>query len=185
VPNDTTNLFPTIPPIGSVTYNPGGTGSSAFATPGPYGLKPPVDLGFFGDFTAANTGSVYDFLTLQGPTDNSNSFGNWQKKIIKFSNITADNFGIYVFALTWHTLDPKGTVTIGFSSLPPNGTLPVAYGQDSPHDVFDMAIVNAAVLNLSSPPPLTFWDGPGPINNNAVNGGTGTWPAAGNDAWTS
>ena len=164
VPNDTTNLFPTNP-ISSVTYSgtPPVPGSSGFATAGTYGLTPPVDLGFFGDFTALNTGSVYDFLTLQGPTDNSNTFSNWQKRVLKFSSISASNFGIYVFALTGHTLDPKATVTIGFSPVPPNGTFPVGYGQDGavPPAVFDMSVVSATILNLAGPAPLTFWDGPG------------------------
>src|SRR5215467_14123855 len=49
VPNDTTNLFPTNP-INSVTYSLGGTGSSAFATAGTFGLKLPAipGTGFFG-----------------------------------------------------------------------------------------------------------------------------------------
>src|SRR5262249_25056368 len=69
-----------------------------------------------------------------------------------------------------------------------NGTFPVAYGQDSAHDVFDMSVVDATILNLASPPPLTFWDGANPalFNNGVVNGGTGTWlQASGITSWTS
>src|SRR5262249_55606852 len=156
---------------------------------GTYGLKLPAipGTGFFGDFTALNTGSVYDFLTLQGPTDNSNTFGSWQKRVLKFSSISASNFGIYVFALTGHTLDPKGKVTIGFSPVPRNGTFPVGYGQDGavPPTVFDMSVVSATILNLAGPAPLTFWDPSGTSGDGVVSGGPGTWLVSPTDlSWT-
>jgi hypothetical protein len=145
VPNNTTNLFST-DPINSVVYeNPLGTntpvtGSSAFATGGTYGLRNPVTsgTGFFGVFT---TGTVYNFLTLQGGTGNSNTFSAWQSALLANNGIIASNFGIYVFTLSGATLGALGAVNAGFLTVPPLGTFAAAYDQSSGgNPVFDTSL---------------------------------------------
>jgi len=155
VPNDTTNLFAT-DPISGVTFTnpfPGGAttaGTSSFATGGTYGLKSPAvpGTGFFGDFTS---GQIYDFLTLQGPTNSSNHFADWAAADLTIDGITAKNFGIYVFDLSGGTLDAKGDISVSFSQTIPQGTFAVAYGQNEGGKVFDTPITEAALLNLTPP----------------------------------
>lgn len=131
VPNDTTDFF-TTDPISSLNYYasyPSGTptpGNSAFATKGTYGLKGPVADGFFGDMTK---GSIYSFLDLNGPTNNSNSFKNWAAADFGIDGITAADFGIYVFALSGEDLAGKGLIDILFPGGLPLGTFVVAYGE--------------------------------------------------------
>ncbi len=128
VPNDTTNLFASVP-ISAVSFINGGTttaGSAAFATGGTFGLKSPTAGGFFGSMTSSY---VYNFLTLTGPTNASNSFTNWSGADSTILGITANNFGIYVFALSGAALGPNGFVNITFSSSLPIGTFAVGYGQ--------------------------------------------------------
>jgi len=131
VPNDTTNLF-TAPPMSGVDYYnpyPSGKpapGSFAFAKAGTYGLKGAVADAFFGDMTK---GSIYSFLDLEGPTNNSNSFKNWAAADFGIDGITAADFGIYVFALSGEDLEGKGLVDILFPGGLPLGTFAVAYGQ--------------------------------------------------------
>jgi len=148
VPNNTTDLFPTNP-IGSVmSYNPypGGTGdpgSSTFASAGTYGLRSGVSGGFFGSMTS---GDIYSFLTLQGPYNHSNSFGNMFTADYNRLGITSTSFGIYVFALTT-ALDGQGLVDIQFSQPLPLGTIVAAYGQTPVMDhkvkIFDNAFTEA------------------------------------------
>jgi hypothetical protein len=158
VANDTTNLFAT-DPISGVTFinpYPGGTstaGSSAFATAGTYGLKSAVSGGFFGSMTAGQ--EVYSFLTLDPPTDNSNSFTNWAAADLSKNGITASNFGIYVLALTGTTLGPQGLVDILFGSALPVGTFAVAYGQNDIH-VFDTPFTESGLTNTTVPEPGTL-----------------------------
>ncbi len=137
VPNNTANLFSTNP-ISSVTsYNPypgafpggGVTGSSAFATAGTYGLTAAVGGGFFGSMTSGQ--EIYSFLTLQPPTNASNSFTNWSALDLAINSISATSFGIYVFAIN-ADLGSKGLIDIGFSAPLPLGTYAVAYGQSPP-----------------------------------------------------
>lgn len=131
IPNDMSNLFTTDPISGVTYYNPypGGTptaGTSAFATAGTYGLKGAVADGFFGDMTSSN---VYSFLKLQGPTNKSNSFKNWAADDLAINGITAEDFGIYVFALSGEDLGGKGLVDVMFPGGLPLGTFVVGYGQ--------------------------------------------------------
>lgn len=132
IPNNTTNLFTTSPITGVDYYAPypGGTpaaGGSAFATAGTYGLKSAVAGGFFGDMTAGS--EVYSFLGLEGPTDHSNSFTNWAGAELSINDITAADFGIYVFALSGQDLGGKDLIDLLFPGGLPLGTLAVAYGQ--------------------------------------------------------
>ena len=162
IPNDTTNLFPTNPILSDVSYNPypdgfpgsGVSGSSSFATAGTFGLKASVSNGFFGDMTAGQ--EVYGFLELDQPADNSNSFTNWAGTDFSRSHITATNFGIYVFALTFPSssglLGPNGLVNVTFNGTLPTGTYAVAYGQNSTH-IFDTPFTEAGYVNERPPLP--------------------------------
>ena len=138
VPNDPTNLFGSTVPINGVTwYNPysgypgdGVGGSAAFASAGTYGLKTPVSNGFFGDFDSSSKGDVYSFLNLPADT-NSNNWTNWSGSVASKNNITASNFGVYVFALTGSQLDANGLVDVTFLNALPDGTMFVGFGENS------------------------------------------------------
>ena len=88
--------------------------------------------GYQGLMTAGQ--EVYGFLGLNS-ANNSNSFTNWSQWDSYINGITADNFGIYVFAL-----DPGNAAVTDFAAHDfidvtvngiPEGTFAVAYGMDS------------------------------------------------------
>lgn len=140
IPNNTSNLFATNPISSVVSYNPYDdypdnpvTGASAFATGGTYGLISPVSGGFFGSWASGGPSSedAYSWLGLVMADTNSNNFGNWAGADLSRLGITANNFGMYVFALTT-ALDGQGLVDIQFSQGLPLGTYVIAYGQTPP-----------------------------------------------------
>jgi hypothetical protein len=94
---------------------------------------------------------------VQGPTDNSNNFGNWATADSKINGITATSFGIYVFEIN-APLGPNDTVSIQFSSIP-LGAFAIGYGQNSPDAnhtyVFDTPFTQAGLTTGSPPPPPT------------------------------
>lgn len=156
VPNDTTNLFSADPITGVTFYNPypGGTktiGSSAFATAGTFGLKSAVMDGFFGDMGPGS--EIYSFLTLNGPTNHSNSFTNWAAADLAINGITATDFGTYVFALTGAELGPKGLADIMIPGGLPLGTYVVGYGQDANGKVFDTPFTEAGLTSSTTTTP--------------------------------
>jgi len=155
IPNDTSNLYAK-DPIGAVTYyNPyiGGTptaGTSAFATAGTYGLKGAVIDGFFGDLTSGS--QIYSFLDLKGPTSNTNSFKAWAADDLSINGITADDFGIYVFALSGEDLEGLGLVNVMFPGGLPLGTFVVGYGQsywDWKYCEYSTTLSNAGLTNAT------------------------------------
>lgn len=153
IPNDTTNLFTTDPISGVTYYNPyvGGTpapGTSAFATAGTYGLKGAVIDGFFGDMASGS--EIYSFLDLQGPNNKSNSFKNWAADDLAINGITAQDFGIYVFALSGQDLGGKGLADVMFPAGLPLGTFEVGYGQayyNWKHCVYDTPLTEAGLTD--------------------------------------
>ena len=118
-------------------YNPypGGAADPASnfnaATPGTYGLKSAVSGSYFGSMTASSP-DIYTFLTLQGPNNNSNSFGNMAAADLADDGVTATSFGLYVFALNNPSgpLGANGLIDITFKSNLPKGTFAVAFGED-------------------------------------------------------
>jgi len=137
VANDTTNLFGSNPISSATYYNPypGGAAdpASSFngATAGTFGLKSAVSGSFFGSMNASSP-DVYTFLTLQQPTNNSNSFGNMAAADKADENITATSFGIYVFALVNNNpLGANGLINITFGTALPTGTFAFAFGEDA------------------------------------------------------
>jgi len=153
IPNDTTNLFASDPISGVTFFNPypggkGTPGSSAFATAGIYGLKSPVVDGFFGDMGPGS--EIYSFLTLQGPTNKSNSFTNWSAADLSINGITATDFGTYVFALNGAELGPKGLVDIMIAGGLPLGSFVVGYGQTANGKVFDTPFTEAGLTSSTT-----------------------------------
>jgi len=137
IPNNTSDLFSTNPISSVVSYNPYDdypdnpvTGASAFATGGTYGLISPVSGGFFGSWASGGPSSedAYSWLGLAMADTNSNHFGSWAGADLSRLGITANNFGMYVFALTT-ALDGQGLVDIQFSQGLPLGSYVIAYGQ--------------------------------------------------------
>lgn len=128
IPNYT-GIAPTISSVDF--YNPypgtGEAGTWTLATT-QYGLDG-GSSGYFGSMTAGQ--EVYSFLTLWGPTDNSNNFGNWAGADANIG-VTATSFGIYVFALSLpgDGLGANGLIDITFGTAIPKGTIAVAYGAD-------------------------------------------------------
>ena len=138
VANDTTNMFASNPISAVNYYNPyvGGAkdpaSSFGFATGGSqdFGLKAPVSGGFFGSMTSSSP-DVYTFLTLQQPSNNSNSFGNMAAADKTDEGVTATSFGIYVFALTNNNpLSGGGLINITFGTALPTGSYAFAFGED-------------------------------------------------------
>lgn len=159
IPNDTSNLFAT-DPISAVTYyNPyvGGTpmaGTSAFATAGTYGLKSAVMDGFFGDMTSGS--ELYTFLDLEGPNNKSNTFKKWAADDLSINDVSARDFGVYVFALSGEDLGGLGLVDIMFPGGLPVGTFVVGYGQayyNWQDCVYDTPLTNAGLTNATSTTP--------------------------------
>lgn len=155
IPNQTTNYFSSNP-ISSVTfYNsypnlaPTVAGSASFAPAGKYGLSGPGPVvdSFYGSMTSSN---IYDFLTLQPPTNSSASFTNFKAAELAVNNIVATSFGIHVFAIksnapTGAVLAGKGLVNITFNSgALPAGTFAMAYGQKG-GTVFSTAFTNTGL----------------------------------------
>ena len=133
---------------------PGGTttaGTSAFVGAGTFGL-PNVSGGYFGNMGPGT--DVYTFLSLTG--NNSNSFTNWSGVDLARDGITANNFGIYVFALTFGPggntlLGPNGLANVTFNGNLPLGTMAVAYGQ-SASQIFGTPFTEAGFVNGTSVP---------------------------------
>lgn len=126
--------------LSSVTYYnpyPGGSptaGSGTYATTGQYGLLPVPTAtgagGYFGSFTSSSGGDVYSFLSLLGG-NGSNNWTNWSGTDFTKNGITANNFGIYVYALSGPALGPNGLIDIRFGgeSGLSKGTFAIAYGE--------------------------------------------------------
>jgi hypothetical protein len=157
VPNDTTNLFATDPISGVSFINPypGGStvaGSSAFATAGTFGLKAAVAGGFFGVMGSGQ--EIYGFLTLDQPADNSNSFGNFAAADLAHDAITANGYGIYVFALSGGTLGPKGLANVAFNSgALPLGSIVAAYGEAAGGKIYANAFTEAGMTARTTTTP--------------------------------
>ena len=147
IPNDTTNLFGSNP-IAVDQFINGGTksvGTSAPATTGLYNLTSGSG-GFFGSMGPGQ--EVYSFLSLQGPTDSSNSFKNWSGAAQNDAGITATSYGIYVFALSdgGNPLGANGLININFKNALPNGTMLVADGEfASGFKIFDTPFTEAGM----------------------------------------
>jgi hypothetical protein len=135
VPNDSTDLLGATNPISGVTYInpfPGGTvttGSSGAIASGQFGIndRPLGSTFFYGNMSS---GDIYSFLGLSGPgVDASNNVSNYMTEDAALG-VSADNWGIYGFALSGQTLDANGVVETLLAGLPPVGTFAAAYGQD-------------------------------------------------------
>jgi hypothetical protein len=156
VPNDTTDLLGATNPIGGVTYTnpfPGGTvtaGSGGAIPSGQFGINAPVSNFFYGNMTS---GDIYSFLGLSGPgVDASNNVSNYMTADASLG-ISADNWGIYGFALSGHTLDANGVVDTLLSQLLPTGTFAAAYGQTGDGKVFVNPFTEAGLLTTTVPAP--------------------------------
>lgn len=153
IPNQTTNYFSSNPIANVTFYNsypsltPTAAGSASFATAGKFGLSGPGPVvdSFFGSMTSGN---IYDFLTLQPPTNNSASFTNFKAAELAVNNIVATSFGIHVFAIKNNAtgvLAGKGLANITFNSgALPAGTFALAYGQKG-GTVFSTAFTNSGL----------------------------------------
>jgi hypothetical protein len=165
IPNDTTNLFGANP-IAVDQFINGGTknvGTSAPATPGTYNLTSGSG-GFFGSMGPGE--EVYSFLSLQGPTNSSNSFTNWSGAAKTDAGITATSYGIYVFALSdgSNPLGANGLININFKNALPDGTMIVAYGEfasgykiyDTPFTEAGMSTGTTGITSVPVPEPASL-----------------------------
>ncbi len=88
----------------------------------------PTSWSYLGFQTSMGPGQeAYSVLGVQGPTDNSNSFGNWAGADQSHDGITATSFGLYEFAISAN-LGAKQNVQITLGNVPA-GTIAIAYGQ--------------------------------------------------------
>jgi hypothetical protein len=157
IPNAGTNFFGGVDPITSVTAtNPaaGGavtTGTSVLGGPLMYGeTTVNVTTGFAG--TMGPGGEAYSTITgLDGPTDNSNNFGNWQAADQAINGITATSFGIYVLEIS-ALLGEKGDVGVQFDvSKLPVGVFVIGFGETSSH-LFDTPFTQAGLTTRTVSP---------------------------------
>lgn len=133
----------------NITLTNGGTGSLGGTSA--FGGSWNTTTGFGGSFSSSDPGSVYDFLQLTGPTNNSNSFGNWSAADLAVNGISASTFGIFVYQLDGtliNTAGGKQTVDVSFGgSGLPLGTFAVAYGQNQRGNVFDTPFTESGLVN--------------------------------------
>ncbi|TAK92515.1 MAG: PEP-CTERM sorting domain-containing protein [Burkholderiaceae bacterium] len=74
---------------------------------------------------------VYDDLLHLTGANASNNFANWREWDADLYGITANNFGIYVFALDTSSFGKHDYLQIGLSGIP-EGTFAIAFGEDAP-----------------------------------------------------
>ncbi len=87
----------------------------------------PITFGFMGFQGLMGPGqNVYDFLGKS--VNNSNSFTNYAAADLAVNNITAKNFGIYVFTLNTNGFDAKDFINMDLKGIP-LGTFAVAWGE--------------------------------------------------------
>ncbi len=99
-----------------------------------------------------NSGTVYDALGLNPQGSNSDSFGNWQSAELAVNNLTATNFGIYVYTLfPTPSLNGGTTFNVDFGSALPLGTFAVAYGCSSWTSVEGMPTCDSVGQTYSTP----------------------------------
>src|SRR2546423_8502955 len=105
IPNAGSNFFGGVNPITSVTATnpvPGGTVTTGTGVLGGfnlYGGTWDTTTGFAGSMGPG--GEAYSTIVgLDGPTDNSNNFGNWAGVDQTINGVTATSFAIYVFEIT-------------------------------------------------------------------------------------
>ena len=166
VPNNTTDLFGTTDPLGTITTypkfpatSPTGTGSSAFTCTG-FGLGSgsatcTSGTGFWGDFTGG-TGTKSQLGTfLDSSINSSNNMPNFtgfdaSLAVPSLSSVT--QYGVYTFDITTGALTPqsgsKPLVDIMISGGLPQGSILIALDDN----LDSTAWTNAGGVNLSSVP---------------------------------
>ncbi len=167
VPNNTTDLFGTTDPLGTITtypsfptLSPTGTGSSAFTCTG-FGLGSGTATctageGFWGDFTGSPSAFLSDFL--DSSFNSSNNFTNFtgfdaSLGVPSLSSVT--NYGVYTFAITTGALTPdKGSKPLVDIMIPgglPQGSILAAIDDNLDSTVWtNDGGVNSAVPEPSS-----------------------------------
>jgi len=149
IPNAGTNFFGGVNPITSVTATnpvPGGTvtaGTGALGGPNLYGGTWNTTTGFAGSMGPG--GEAYSTIVgLDGPTDNSNNFGNWAGVDQTINGVTATSFAIYVLEIT-AALDSKGVAAVQFASGDlPMGTFAIGFGETATH-LYDTPFTQAGL----------------------------------------
>jgi hypothetical protein len=161
IPNNTTNLFGGIDPLGTITvYSsfPGGPthlGSSAFTGTG-FGLgsgSASYNNGFWGAFSTTPISNKLNAF-LDSNFSNSNNAMNF----VAFDNslgITAADFGVYTIAITTGPLTGKGNVGLVDIQIP--GGLPLGSILVALDDNLDSTVwTNAGGVNRRVPEPATL-----------------------------
>lgn len=130
------------------------SGTGSLGGKSAYGGNWNNQTGYAGSFTS---GSVYNFLGLQGTTKSSNSFNNWQDAELAANGINANNFGVYVYELNNANLSNGQTEGVTFNSGLPKGSYAVAYGQSGKGNdgddfsVFSTPLTEAGLTNRPVP----------------------------------
>ena len=119
-------FYNTYDPLVPTSHSSAGIGKAAAS--GTFGLSPIASNGYARDLTAGH--DVYNLLNLPPPLNASENFTNLSGAEKSLQGITANNFGLYVFAL-WGPkgLGPNGLANITFNTgAIPTGTFAMAYG---------------------------------------------------------
>jgi len=143
VPNNTTDLFGTTDPLGTITTypsfpttSPTGTGSSAFTCTG-FGLgigttaACTAGTGFWGDFTGPSSAKLGDFLDKNlNSSNNMSNFTGFDAGLGVPSLSSVTQYGVYTFDITTGALTPssgsKPLVDIMIPGGLPQGSILVA-----------------------------------------------------------
>jgi hypothetical protein len=110
------------------------TDTVSYAAAGTYGLTAVApdtgNKGLFGIFTSSSS-QVYQFLSLEQPTDASNNWTNWNGADLADAGVNTSSFGIYVLAISGtQALGANGMIDFTLGTGLPAGTIMIAYGQD-------------------------------------------------------
>ncbi|MBZ9738665.1 autotransporter-associated beta strand repeat-containing protein [Mesorhizobium sp. CO1-1-4] len=142
----------------------------------------PGDVG-----TTPGTLTINGSLQLAGGSNLDYAFGQAGVVGGAYNDLTVVHGNLVLDGAINVTQSPGGNFGPGiYRVISYDGTLTDnGLDSNSPTHVVQTSIAGQVNLVEISAMTLNFWDGDaGPKNNNAVNGGNGTWRAAGDDNWT-
>ena len=163
IPNDTTDLFGTTDPLGTITVYPSfptktpkSTGSSTFTCTG-FGLGSGSGScvsgeGFWGDFSGSAGTKLSSFLDSNfNSSNNMSNFTGFDASLGVPSLSSVTQYGVYTIALTTGAYSDFGLADIMIPGGLPQGSIVVALADNSK---FDSTVwTNAAGVNSTSPVP--------------------------------
>ncbi|MBZ9996199.1 autotransporter-associated beta strand repeat-containing protein [Mesorhizobium sp. BH1-1-4] len=171
---------------GLTTINAGTLGGNGIIG-GDVTLAPDSTLAPGGLGTTPGTLTINGRLQLAGGSNLDYSFGQAGVVGGAYNDLTVVHGNLALNGAINVTQSPSGNFGPGiYRVISYDGTLSDnGLDSNSPTHIVQTSIAGQVNLVDISAMTLNFWDGDaGPKSNNAVNGGNGTWRAAGDDNWT-